>query len=221
MSHKAAGLVFVIAACASLSACHDAEKERIKETTRPTYDKKTGRLTQLTYDRNKNGKIDTWTDMNGATPVQSRIDLDEDGKIDRWEYYDANGKLLKVGFSRKNDGKVDAWAFAGPDGKVLRVEISSTGDERKIDRWEHYDPTRIGADGDLSNALASAEEDTNGDGKPDKWETYENGTLKVVAFDENADGKPDRRMTYENGQLVLIESEPDATGAFTRRVRVK
>lgn len=220
MSHRAA-LVFAIAACASLSACHDAEKERIKETTRPTYDKKTGRLTQLTYDRNKNGKIDTWTDMNGATPVQSRIDLDEDGKIDRWEYYDANGKLLKVGFSRKNDGKVDAWAFAGPDGKVLRVEISSTGDERKIDRWERYDPARIGADGDLSKALASAEEDTNGDGKPDKWETYENGALKIVAFDENADGKPDRRMTYENGQLVLIESEPDTTGAFTRRVRVK
>jgi antitoxin component YwqK of YwqJK toxin-antitoxin module len=221
MNHRAIALATAAALGASLGACRDPEKERLKETTRPTYDKKTGKLTQLTFDRNKNGKIDTWTDMDGARPIQTRIDLNEDGKIDRWEYYGADGKLMKVGFSRKDNGKPDAWAFEGLDGKIVRVEISSTGDETKIDRWEHYDPARIGADGNTSNALAAAEEDTNGDGAPDKWETYENGVLKSVAFDENGDGKPDRRMTYHNGQLVLIESAPDAAGAITHRVAVK
>jgi hypothetical protein len=192
------------------SACSDPERERIRETTKPTYDKTTGKLTELTYDRNKNGKIDTWTDMDGTRPLRSRIDLDEDGTIDRWEYYGEKGELLKVGFSRKKDGKPDAWAYSGEGDKVERVEISSTADEHKIDRWEHYDAT----------GLVGAEEDTNADGRPDKWETYGGGALKTAAFDENGDGKPDRRLTYDNGQLTLIESDPDGAGAFTRHVSV-
>jgi len=82
------------------AACSDPDKERIKRTTLATYDRNTGKLIQLTHDRNKNGVIDTWTDMDGTKPLRFRIDLDEDGKIDRWEYYDDNGALLKVGFSR-------------------------------------------------------------------------------------------------------------------------
>src|SRR5258708_38945614 len=113
------------------AACSDPDKERIKRTTLATYDRNTGKLIQLTHDRNKNGVIDTWTDMDGTKPLRSRIDLDEDGKIDRWEYYDDKGALLKVGFSRQQDGRPDAWAVPGPDGKIVRVEISSTADGQK------------------------------------------------------------------------------------------
>jgi antitoxin component YwqK of YwqJK toxin-antitoxin module len=201
----------VALAALSAAACSDPETERARKTTIPTYDSKTGKLTQLTYDRNKNGVIDTWTDMDGAKPLRSRIDLDEDGKIDRWEYYDDKGNLAKVGFSRKNDGKADAWAYSGPDGKVARIDVSSTGDETKIDRREFYE----------NGVLVRTEEDTNGDGRVDKWETYENGALKTAAMDENGDGVPDRRLTYAGGALVLIESEPDASGRFTKRVEVK
>lgn len=203
------------------AACSNPDAERVKKTTIPTYDKKTGKLTQLTYDRNHNGIIDTWTDMDGTRPVMSRIDLNEDGKIDRWEYYDDKGALYKVGFSRKDDGKPDAWAYAGPDGKVTRVEISSMGDEKKIDRWEHYDASQASPNGDATGALVSAEEDTNGDGKPDKWETYENGAIKTVAFDERGVGYPTRRLTYSGGNLVLIESEPDGRGKFKVATPIK
>jgi hypothetical protein len=211
----------MLVACALAAACGDPDVARLRTTTKATYDTKTGKLTELTYDRNKNGTIDTWTDMDGARPLRSRIDLDEDGKIDRWEYYDEKGGLAKVGFSRANDGKPDAWAYARPDGKVDRIEISSTGDEHKIDRWEHYDPSRPGAGPAGAGTLVSAEEDTNGDGRPDKWEKYENGALVSAEFDENGDGKPDRRLTYRDGALVLIESEPDASGRYTKRVDVK
>ncbi len=215
-------MVLAIAVVAAfVAACSDPEKERIKETTKPTYDKTTGKLTQLTYDANKNGKIDTWTDMDGTKPLRSRMDLDEDGTLDRWEYYDDKGALVKVGFSRKKDGKPDAWAYARADGKVDRVEVSSTSDEGKIDRWEHYDPARAGAAGESSDALVAAEEDTNRDGKADKWETYENGAVKSTAFDEDFDGRPDRRLTYADGRLALIESEPDAAGQFQKKVTVK
>jgi hypothetical protein len=204
-------LAAIVCLGVAAAACSDRDTRRLKETTKPTYDQQTGRLTQLTYDRNKNGVIDTWTDMDGTKPLRSRIDTNEDGKIDRWEYYDGKGALTKVGFSRKNDGRPDAWAFSGPDGKLQRIEISSTGDEHTIDRWEHYDAT----------GLVSAEEDTVGDGRPHKWEIYDQGALKAVAFDENGDGRPDRRLTYAGGQLVSIESAPVASGAFTKRVDVQ
>ena len=202
-------------------ACRDPDAERLKSTTKATYDAKTGRLTELTYDRNKNGVIDTWTEMNGAKALRSRIDTDEDGKIDRWEYYDDKGNLAKVGFSRANTGKADAWAYARADGKIDRIEISSTSDEKKIDRWEHYDPSTPGPGPQGAGALIAAEEDTNGDGKPDVWEKYEGGTLVSVEFDENGDGRPDRRLTYREGALVRIESEPDAAGRYSKRVDVR
>jgi hypothetical protein len=117
----------------------------------------------------------------------------------------------RVGFSRKDDGKPDAWAFSSPDGKIERIEITSTGDEKKIDRWERYD----------ASGLVSSEDDGNADGVVDKWETYQAGALKTAAWDDSGDGKPDRRFTYDGGTLVTIESEPDSAGNFTKRVDVK
>lgn len=214
-------LLIAAAVAVACQACSDPDSRRIKETTRPTYDETTGRLIQLTFDRNKNGRIDTWTDMNGTRPIQSRIDLNEDGKIDRWEYYDQNGTLTKVGFSRGDTGKPDAWAYAAADGKVARVEISSKGDEHKIDRWEYYDATAAAPNGDAAGTIVRAEEDTNGDGKVDKWETYDDGQLAAVAFDEDFNGTPDRRLTYKDGRLVLIESDPDASGAYRAHTPVR
>jgi hypothetical protein len=202
-------VIAILSLCVA-AACSNPQKEREKLGIKPTYDKTTGKLKELTYDANHNGKVDTWTDMDGARPVQTRIDRNEDGKIDRWEYYDESAKLVKVGFSRKDDGKPDAWAYGAPD-RLERVEVSSTGDEHKIDRWEHY----------ANGVLVSAEEDTNKDGAPDKWETYEGGAVKTAAFDENGNGKPDRRLTYAGGALVSIETAPDAAGNYTKKIPVK
>jgi hypothetical protein len=191
----------------TMSACADPSHERLRKTTKGTYDKTTGKLTEITYDRNQNGVIDTWTEMDGARPLRSRIDLDEDGKIDRWEYYDGAGALVKVGFSRTNSGKPDAWAFSRADGSLERVEVSSTADEHAIDRREYYD----------GGVMVRVEEDTDRDGRIDLWEIYENGSLKTAEFDENHDGHPDRRLTYLGGELVLIESQPDETGHYMKR----
>ena len=180
-------LALATVAAAAAIGCSDPEQARLKETTRPTYDKTTGKLTQLTYDANKNGRIDTWTDMDGSRPVRSRIDSDEDGTIDRWEYYDENGRLAKVGFSSRRDGRVDSWAFSGADGKIARIEISSTGDEHKIDRWEFYE----------AGELASVAMDENGDGKPDRKLTYSNGVLAVIESDPDPAGTFRKRVTVK------------------------
>ena len=198
-------------------ACNGAAKHTA--TIRPSYDHATGRLKELAYDANGNGRVDTWTEMDGSRPLRSTVDINEDGKIDRWEEYDENGGLAKVGFSRTNSGKPDAWAFSGADGKVRRIEISSTGDSSRIDRWEYYDAAQSGPDG--RGALLRAEEDTTHDGRPDKWETYEHGILKTVAFDENGNGRPTRRLIYSSSARVVIESDPDGSGRLTDHVDVR
>jgi len=193
-----------------LACAPDPEEERIKATTKATYDKETGRLKELTYDKNKDGVIDTWTKMDGTKIVSSEIDADQNGKIDRWEYYGDGGRLEKVAIARANDGVADMWLYPGPDGKAARAEISTKHDG-KVDRREWYE----------ADVLVRAEDDTNGDGKADKWETYESGRVVTTSFDENNDGRPDRRLTYAaGGALVSIESDPDASGNYRKKVDV-
>ena len=209
MRHAAAFLL-----CLFLSlflGCSPPADATGKAGIKATYDTKSGKLAELAYDSNHNGKVDTWTEMNGNRAVRTRIDRNEDGKVDRWEYYDDRSKLIKVGFSRNDSGTPDAWAFAGDDGKTRRVEISSSGDEKKIDRWEHY----------VGDAITAVEEDTNRDGVVDKWETYEAGVLETASFDETGDGKPDRRLTYADGVLVAIDTDPDPSGTFRKHVAVE
>lgn len=205
-------LLTLAQAALSGTACSaDPERERLERTTLATYDSATGRLRQITYDSNKNGRVDTVTHLDGTRLLRTEMDADEDGRVDRWEYYDAAGRLEKYAISRASDGKPDAWAYPGPDGTVVRLEISLRRDGR-IDRWEHYE----------GGSVARAEEDANGDGRADKWEVYQGGTLVAVSLDNDADGRPDRRLTYSaEGQLSLIESDPDPAGAFRTRLDVR
>jgi len=206
-------LILMVAYVAlSAAACSsDPERERLERTTRATYDSASGRLQRITYDSNKNGKVDTVTHLDGTRLLRTEIDADEDGRVERWEYYDASGRLEKYGMSRANDGTPDSWAFAAPDGTVVRLEISLKRNGR-TDRWEHYE----------DGWVARAEEDASGDGRPDKWELYQDGTLVAVSLDNDADGRPDRKLTYTaEGQLSLIESDPDDAGVFRTRLDVR
>ena len=201
-------------------ACADPDRDRLRATTKATYDPSTGRLTELTFDSDKNGKIDAWTEMDGTRPVRSRLDRDEDGRMDRWEYYDAAGRLNKVGFSRRNDGKPDAWAYSNGSGKIIRVDVSSASDENRIDRWEVYDAQGpAGPDG--IGPLVQVIQDTNGDGKRDKWERYKNGQVFTAEFDQDGDGRPDRRLTYQNAELISVETAPDGKGGYAKKVAVQ
>jgi hypothetical protein len=167
------------------------------------YDKTTGKLKLLKYDSDGNGTVDTWSYMDGARVVRIEIDKNEDGKIDRWEYYDANQKLVRIGTSRAQDGKEDSWSYLAPDGAIERIEVSGKRDG-KISRIEHY----------AKNVLVSAEEDGDGDGKMDKWETYDGARLASIAFDTAHRGTPDRRLIYGADGSARLEVDPNGTGQF-------
>ena len=130
-------------------------------------------------------------------------DSNGDGKVDRWDYYGTDRRLQKFGFSLQSDGKEDAWAFIGPDGTTIRIE-SSPRRNGKIQRIEHFD----------HDVLTAAEEDTDGDGKIDKWETFEGTRLAIVAFDTKHKGVPDRRLVYGADGSVRSEVDPRGDGHF-------
>jgi hypothetical protein len=194
----AAGIVLALALMSA--ACSDAAGHKKIE---PVYDKQTGRLQVLKYDSDGNGKVDTTSHMEGARVLWIEIDKDEDGRVDRWEYYDANQKLEKVGFSRAGDGKEDAWSLARPDGTIERIDISLARDG-KVTRREYY----------AKDTLVRAEEDGDGDGVFDKWETYEEGRLGSVAFDTLHRGTPDRRLVYGADGSAHLEVDPAGNGTF-------
>src|SRR5215208_1389815 len=133
----AAAAAFVLACAAFGAACGRNDTAEARKRITPEYDANTGKLRLLKYDANANGKVDTWSYMDGAKVTRIEIDTDEDGKIDRWEHYGADQKLEKVGFSRAADGKEDAWSFSGADGSIVRIDVSTRRDG-KVSRVEHY-----------------------------------------------------------------------------------
>jgi hypothetical protein len=62
--------------------------------------------------------------------------------------------------------------------------------------------------------MVRAEEDTDGDGKVDKWESYDGGRLTSVAFDTMRRGVPDRRLTYGPGGATSMEVDLEGKGHF-------
>jgi hypothetical protein len=163
---------------------------------KPEYGKD-GRLTRLTYDKNADGKDDTFAFMDGPIVVRVEVDEDGDGKIDRWEYHRA-GAIA-------GDPTAPANANA-PDKTIERIERATQHDGR-ISRKEFFE----------NGTLIRIEEDTDADGQIDKWETYAAGTLASMAFDSQHRGTPDRRLVYNaDGSLNRIEADPAGTGSFQR-----
>jgi len=204
MTMRSNSLPLVVALACFALAVQGCNGRSARKNIEPVYDPDTGRLRQLRYDSDGDGKVDTVSYMDGTRVLRIEIDKDEDGKVERWEYYDAAGKLERVGLSRANDGVEDAWSYMGPDGKVSRVAISTRRDGR-ISRTELYQADRP----------TSAEEDTDGDGAIDKWESYEAGRLASVAFDSMHRGRPDRRLTYFPDGSVKSEVDRDSTGQWS------
>lgn len=192
--------VALTAVAATSMACGTGQPRAIEAVYNPA----NGRLTELRYDADGDGRRETISYMDGRRVVRIEIDTDRDGRPDRWEHYDAAERLERIGFSRARDGTPDAWSSPGPDRAVTRIELSN-GRDGRVDRVERYN----------AGVLASAEEDTDRDGRIDKWETYEGGRLASVAFDTSRGGSPDRRLVYgADGQAraeVLPSTRPTST----------
>jgi hypothetical protein len=159
--------------CALLAACNSTPDPRQtnfrveRPNVKAQYDEKSGHLTRLEVDTNKNGVTDTWTYMDGTRIDRIEIDKDENGRIERWEHY-LDNKLSKVGSSTRGDGVEDEWAFQGAAGVLERVETDTDRDGH-VDKWEAYEAPQIAG------------------GQP---------VLRAVSLDPDSTGRPTRRLLY-------------------------
>lgn len=188
------------------AACGGASQSS-NAVMQPDYNKETGQLERLRHDANGNGVAESTSYMDGGRIARIEIDLNEDGRIDRWEYYGADQRLEKVGFSRSSDGHEDAWSYADAAGTVMRVEIAAAPGER-VTRTEYFD----------RGVLARAEEDTDADGVVDRWETYEQGRLARLAF-STVSGEPAHALVYAADGNVQLEGATEATPAVHTSAR--
>jgi hypothetical protein len=206
--------VRALAASAALLGLAACSPTPAGEKPRAQYDPKTGRLQRLTYDANHNGRNDAVSIMDGTRILRIELDLDENGKVDRWDFYREDRTLEKVGLSRLNDGVMDSQAFYTADGKLQRIEVSTRRDGR-FNRTEYYE----------AGVLTRSVEDADGDGRADRWETYRPNpasapgepayAITSAAFDDEGRGVPGRRFFYgEKGHVERVEVDPDGDGSF-------
>jgi hypothetical protein len=152
--------------------------------------------------------------MDGTRIIRVELDLDENGKVERWDFYKPDGTLDRVGLASRDDGVMDSQAYYGPGMVLQRIEISTKRDG-KFDRTEFYE----------NNILVRSQDDTNGDGRPDKWDFYTprpdhaaNEPAYAIAsteFDDSKSGRPERRFIYgSNGAIARVEVDPQGTGAW-------
>jgi hypothetical protein len=158
-------------------------------------------LVRLDYDFDGDGRIDVRTYIREGRPVRLEGDADGDGVVDRWEYYGANGQLLRIGASSAHDGREDTWVRTSGAGR--HVEISSLRDGI-VDRREVYQGER----------LLAVELDTNHDGLFDMWEEFDGTAVaRLLVDEEKRYGRPTRRLVYEPNGHVRVEAmeRDDAT----------
>jgi hypothetical protein len=135
-------------------------------------------------------------------PVRVEVDSDANGAVDRWEYYDEAGQLLRLGSSSQRDAVEDTWMVAS--GGSTRIDIS-TGRDGIVDRREFQQ----------DGVLVRTEQDTNRDGVADQWATYEGGVMRELLIDTTLSGGPgDRRLVYGDGGALRVELDADGDGRF-------
>lgn len=189
---------------AVLAGCDRSDTRRAV----PSYDIFTSRLIQLSADQDGDGRLDQWTYLDGTRVFRGEADSDGDGRIDRWEYFDSASVLVKVGASSRGDGVEDMWTDPAPtaDGEVHIAR--SLQRDRRADRHEYL----------RGDVLTRAEEDTNADGRADKWDRYEGEVLREVGFDTTfSSARPNRRVRYDaGGRFLAVEADPEGDGTFVR-----
>ena len=133
-------------------------------------------------DNNGDGKADMVSVTSGGREVCRGLDLNFDGRFDRYVYFDANNEIRRVESDYDRDGRIDEVAiYVG--GKLIRKDREMNLDGR-VDTWDIFEDGK----------LVRRERDSDGDGKVDQWWTFpdpNNLSCPIVAVDKDGDGKPD------------------------------
>jgi len=173
-------------------------------------------LVDLDHDGNSDvRKVYQETDK-GEVLICREADLNYDGKIDLYVFYDGSGFLTQDEVDLDLDGNIDIKSIYA-EGKVIKQEIDTNSDGL-VDRIRYLETGAVfwEKDGQCHprQVPVRVEGDTDGDRQIDYWEYYESGTLVRIGVDKDNDGRADEWSRIENPEQtacsdVLIESESE------------
>lgn len=130
-------------------------------------------------DANGDNKTDVTIVRDGGREVCRAVDLNFDGVIDSWVYFDSSGQVRRRENDYDRDGRIDE--ITTFSGGVISEKLRATMLANRIDTWEFY----------KGGKLARSERDSNGDQVVDQWWEYPREGCPVIHADVNSDGQPD------------------------------
>jgi hypothetical protein len=136
-------------------------------------------------DANNDGKPDIFIVRDGSREVCRAVDLNFDGVIDAYTYYDASGQLRRREDDYDKDGQIDEISLF--KGGQLAEKDQSTTLAKHLDTWEFFQ----------AGVLVRTERDSNGDGIIDQWWEYPKPGCPLIHADVNNDGRPDPGATID------------------------
>lgn len=152
-----------------------------------------------TVDVNGDQRPDIVHVMKSGREACRIVDLNFDGAVDVYIYYDERGAERRREADFDRDGRPDQVSIY--QGGQLVENDRETNFDDKIDTWDYYQ----------GGVLVRRERDSDGDAIIDQWwQFYDPARPKcaVVATDHNADGKPDA-----DGQVDLCNEGKVGGGA--------
>ena len=175
----------------AVAGCTSPDPTNVKPTT-PTGDERDIELTHEPCDiaSPQATRVDVNTDqrpdiihvMSNGREVCRAVDLNFDGSVDAYIYYDGAGLERRRESDYDRDGRADEITLL-QGGMVLRKERETNFDD-KIDTWDYY----------MGGRLVRRERDSDGDAIVDQWWEFNNPAdprCAIVSADRNTDRKPD------------------------------
>ena len=139
-------------------------------------------------DSNSDGKVDIISVMSGGKEICRALDLNMDGRIDRYVYFDAAGQVRRVESDYDRDGRIDEVSNF-KNGELIRKDREMNLDG-KVDTWDVYE----------GGKLVRRERDSDGDGKVDQiwtWPDARRPGCAIVASDHDGDGKAESGFSID------------------------
>jgi hypothetical protein len=136
-------------------------------------------------DANGDGRPDVIIVRSGSREVCRGVDLNMDGRMDAWTYYDSAGRVRRKEYDFDRDGIVDE--IATFQAGVVTAKQRATLLANRLDTWEYYQ----------NGMLARSERDSNADAIVDQWWEYPKPGCPMIHTDANQDGRPDPGTTID------------------------
>lgn len=201
-----AALALLVIACGSAPPPHEPMapgKGGVRRDTRITHEPcDVGSKQAQRLDANADGIPDLVVVKDGARELCRSVDMNFDGRVDVWVYYDESGQVRRRESDLDRDGQIDDISIYENGQLAARQNATKLGG--RIDTWHFYE----------NGVLTQSERDADGDAVIDQWWEYPQAKLEcpVVHTDVDGDGRPDP------GATVNLCQPPEDFGESESRV---